>query len=470
MAKENKTSRQLEEAQLTLSEALGRIVEWGIYLWLFLLPWQIRYFIKIATLNGSYWEAGTFTLYLSEVLLLILLLLRVLQWLLEEEKSKKNTFSSNFFTSLPYALAGLSLFAASSLLWSVNPSLTLYYAVKIIAAYLAFCLLISSRISLSRAFSVLIAAGVVQGYLAVQQFTDQLVAGSKWLGMATQDARNLGVSVVDTGIRRWLRAYGSFPHPNILGGFLVVTLVLAIRQYLQTQLVRQKQDSRQLKWYGLAILVAVVFLAGGIALSFSRAAWLAAILVWISFLVWVLKQKKIWLMSNWLKLFTIFVVTVGIWATTYPEPFFTRITGKSKLEAKSIEERAQSLSEASEIVADNWWTGTGLGSYTFILSQRSPNLPAWSYQPVHNTYLLILAELGVFGLLFLLWAIVALLSGRLSVTIFTLTVSVLFLLLFDHWWWTISFGWYLFFTLLAFVWLDKNKELLKKVINGKIKK
>ncbi len=462
MAKENKTSRQLKRAQLTLSEALGRMVEWGIYLWLFLLPWQIRYFIKIATLNDNYWEAGTFTVYLSEVLLLILLLLKVLQWLLAEEKSKKNALSSNFFTSLPYALAGFSLFAAFSLLWSVNPSLTLYYAVKIIAAYLAFCLLINSRISLSRAFSVLIAAGVIQGYLAVQQFTNQLVVGSKWLGMATQDARNLGVSVVDTGIRRWLRAYGSFPHPNILGGFLVITLVLAIRQYLQTQVARQKQDSKQLKWYGLAVLVAVIFLAAGIALSFSRAAWLVALLVWISFLVWVLRQKKIWLMSNWLKLFTIFAVTVGIWAATYPEPFFTRITGKSKLEARSIEERARSLSEASEIVADNWWTGTGLGSYTLVLSQRFPNLPAWSYQPAHNTYLLILAELGVFGLLFLLWVIAALLSGRLSITIFTLSISVLFLLLFDHWWWTISFGWYLFFVLLAFVWLDKNKGLLKK--------
>ncbi len=462
MAKENQTSRQLKRTKPTLSEALGGIVEWGIYLWLFLLPWQIRYFIKIATLNGGYWEAGTFTLYLSEVLLLFLLLIRVLQWLLKEEKDRQNAFSSNFFTSLPYALTGFSLFAVSSLLWSVNPSLTLYYAVKAVAAYLAFCLLINSRISLSRVFSVLIAAGVIQGYLAVQQFTDQLVTGSKWLGMATQDARNLGVSVVDTGIRRWLRAYGSFPHPNILGGFLVVTLVLAIRQYLQTQLARQKQGSRQLKWYGLAVLVGVIFLAAGIALSFSRAAWLAAILVWISFLVWVLKQKKIWLMLNWLKLFTIFAVTVGVWTATYPEPFLTRITSKSKLEVKSIEERAQSLSEASEIIADNWWTGSGLGNYTFILHQRSPSLPVWSYQPAHNTYLLIWAELGVFGLLFLLWVIVALLVGRLSVTIFALTVSVLFLLLFDHWWWTIAFGWYLFFTLLAFVWLDKNKGLLKK--------
>jgi len=41
-------------------------------------------------------------------------------------------------------------------------------------------------------------------------------------------ASTLGTYVVETGAGRWLRAYGSFGHPNMLGFFLVLGIISAV--------------------------------------------------------------------------------------------------------------------------------------------------------------------------------------------------------------------------------------------------
>ncbi len=448
-------------SKLNWSELIERAVVVGIYFWIFLLPWQIRYFIKIATLNDTYWEAGTFSLYISEVVLVVVALLKFFAWLLREKRDKASV-SSNFISSLPYAVAGFVLFVAASAFWSISPSLSAYYAVKIVAAWLMFVIIINSSVSLSQIMTVLVAAGIIQGYMAIVQFNAQIVNANKWLGIAGQDARNLGVAVVDTGLRRWLRAYGSLPHPNILGGFLVIALAAAVRQFLQSKIQLRQADSQKIRFYSLSVLVAVMFIGSGLALSFSRAAWLAAILVWIIFLAWVLRQKKVWLMAEWGKIFVIFALSVSVWLIVYPQPFFTRLSGQGKLEQLSWQERAASLSQGKEVIGSNWYSGVGVGAYTYYLYKQDSSQPAWFYQPIHNSYLMILAEIGLWGALFLLWIIYALVAAIGTVTSAALVGGVLLLLALDHWWWTTAFGWYLIFMVLALVWLDRKNKFVQK--------
>ncbi len=451
-------AKQKTLSKLNWSEFIERSVVVGIYFWIFLLPWQIRYFIKIATLNGAYWEAGTFSLYASEVILIAVVLLKFFAWLLQEKKEADNLPRVNFASSLPYALAGFVLFVAASAFWSVLPSLSVYYAIKIIAAWLMFIVIINSKVSLSQIMTVLIAAGIIQGYMAIVQFNAQIINANKWLGIAMQDARNLGVSVVDTGLRRWLRSYGSLPHPNILGGFLVISLVAAIRQFLQSKMQLLQGDSSKVRFYNLATLISLIFIGSGIALSFSRAAWLASILVWIVFLVWVLKQRKMWLMAEWGKIFAAFVLSVLVWTVVYPQPFLTRLTGQGKLEQLSWQERAASLSKGEQVIGSNWYSGVGVGAYTYYLYQQDNSKPAWFYQPIHNSYLMILAEVGIWGVLFLLWVVYAVVLSIGTVTAAALIGAMLLLLVFDHWWWTTAFGWYLIFMILAIIWLDKKNK------------
>ena len=55
---------------------LNKIIEWGVYLFIFLLPWQTRLILKEGDLNG-YWEYGTASVYGTEILLYFLFLLAI---------------------------------------------------------------------------------------------------------------------------------------------------------------------------------------------------------------------------------------------------------------------------------------------------------------------------------------------------------------------------------------------------------
>jgi len=56
---------------------IEKILEGGIYLWVFLLPWQTRLIVSPGTLNGDSWEYGTISLYGLDILLFILIILKI---------------------------------------------------------------------------------------------------------------------------------------------------------------------------------------------------------------------------------------------------------------------------------------------------------------------------------------------------------------------------------------------------------
>ncbi|MBI4215201.1 MAG: hypothetical protein HY602_00560, partial [Parcubacteria group bacterium] len=57
------------------------ILEYGVYLFVFLLPWQARLILREGSLNGGYWEYGTVSLYAVDLLFLALLIVFILlQW------------------------------------------------------------------------------------------------------------------------------------------------------------------------------------------------------------------------------------------------------------------------------------------------------------------------------------------------------------------------------------------------------
>ena len=112
----------------------------------------------------------------------------------------------------------------------------------------------------------LVGAAVLQGMIAIAQFGLQWTPAFKWLGLASQSAWELGPGIVETLGGRWLRSYGSLPHPNILGGFLCAGLLGVI--YLLS-IIRKKG-----RWW---LWLSLVLVAQGLVLSFSRSAWLGLV-------------------------------------------------------------------------------------------------------------------------------------------------------------------------------------------------
>lgn len=157
----------------------------------------------------------------------------------------------------------------------------------------------------------------------------------------------------------------------------------------------------------------------GLYFSFTRAAWLS---IFVAFGVWVIIKLKI--RFSWLALFAIIMGTII--ALNWKDVSYTLSKNKKESKTEVFSERLSSAanisSDASNLERLNrWdcaiamferkpWTGFGPGTYAFEYApfQLSENktIITTNFGNVgnaHSEYLLVLSEMGIFGLLFFLF-------------------------------------------------------------------
>ncbi|MBI5071400.1 O-antigen ligase family protein [Candidatus Falkowbacteria bacterium] len=421
---------------------LEKIIEYGLYLFVFLLPWQTRLILRGGDLNG-YWEYGTISIYATEILLWAIFVLAATWWIVNKIQNPKSKIQiSNEIQNpksksayLLICLFAFLLYSLVSILWSDSRSLALYVWHWLAEAAVLFLILRAVKFDLVKLAWAFVASAIIQAGLGTWQFLSQSTFSSKWLGMALHDPQVPGTFVVETALRRWLRAYGSLPHPNMLAGFLSVAMFLSIWLY-------QKIGYGFKKLFLPAVFAVLSF---GLCATFSKsviASFLLVLILWWIIILARRQSKEIKI--NLLKFTLVFLVIAAIFGATFWEPVQTRIIGAERLEIKSTTERLSYFGEAWQLIKNHPLIGAGLGNYTLAVhNEINPNLQAWDYQPVHNIYLLILAELGIIG--FILWlALIFILIKNLPVIRRPLFIMLLFIGLFDHYFWTLYFGIILF--------------------------
>ena len=299
--------------------------------------------------------------------------------------------------------------------------------------------------------------------LGVYQFLTQSTFANKWLGLAFHSSEILGNSVVETATGRWLRAYGSFPHPNIFAGFLIVAVIFCF--YLYSILFKKYQKN--------VLIILFLILSAGLFFTFSRAGWLAFIIVILLDYYFVRKKSEIRNPSNSAGrqklgfVFLCFCVFVFLSVIYFPL-VKTRFQNSARLEVKSNIERINNLEQSFEIIKNNLWLGTGIGNYTVELQKMCPDQPAYFYQPAHNVYLLVLSEIGIVGFfLIIIILIYYFFSKKLEIRnqkfkiVFLCLGVFLFLFLFDHFWWTLPSGLLIIFLIAGlFFKLDKKINMI----------
>lgn len=442
---------------------LEKIIEYGIYLFIFLLPWQTRLILREGNLNG-YWEYGTISIYATEILLWAIFLLSAIWWAVKKlkvsakggspprehalgvksEKLKVVVKNSHPAGDDPegqkskFVFAFLCLFifwSFVSVFWADSKSLAFYvwhWLAEGLGLFLVLRTVNFDRKKLAWSF---VLAALIQAGLGIWQFLLQSTFSSKWLGMAAHDPSVSGTFVVETALRRWLRAYGSLPHPNILAGFLAVAMFMAFRLYEKI-----KYDYKK-----LFLPVIFTILALGLFATFSKSVIASFLAVFIFLWVMVfLRRQSGDAKINLLKFTLIFLVIAAIFSAIFWEPVRTRIYGAERLEIKSTAERLDYFNQAWQLIKKHPLVGVGLGNYTLAAhNEINQALRSWDYQPVHNIYLLILVELGIVG--FIAWlALIFLLIKKLPVARCPLLVTLLIIGLFDHYLWTLYFGIVLF--------------------------
>ncbi len=306
-------------------------------------------------------------------------------------------------TGPPRTLFFLSLLFWLSLLPSVSGggfSLISFWRWGELALWLGFGVWVAHFISWKKHARVVLFLGlgvVWVSLLALAQFAVQhSILGYWFLGEPELSPSLGGVALGSWGGREVLRAYGTFPHPNVLGGILSVLLVwLAARK----------------RWLafgtGLGAVVvslsktAWVSLLGGLSLFFARLG-LGVILPWSDF---------------------------------------------------SVTRRLELLGSAAAMVGSSPLTGIGLGQFTRALpSFGVPSGLSLFIQPVHNVFALIAAESGILALLAFLTLLFFALRQTFRERRWLLTISLLqiiFLGMLDHYFYTLPQGLFLFSLILG---------------------
>lgn len=424
-------------------KSLRKTIEYLFYLFVFLLPWQTKLILRPAGTNFN-----EISLYASHLLLVGILILFFI-YKLRERKGRE------IISPLWCALIVSEIFILISFFFAADQTLAFYHYVLFVAGVGLFCLMregtevISYKEGKLDKFKVIYSflAGIfLQAVLGIYQFLAQKSFICKYFGLAQHDAYTPGTAVIETFSGRWLRAYGGFDHPNIFGGVLVISLVLAAYLLARKKIIRSKQE------IGESIFLFIFYFVALISLffTFSRAAWLAYGLGSIILLMALIIREDRWIIGRFLALFFFSAVMLFIIAFPYRDLLQTRISSETRLEQKSWNERWSYLFEAKDLIAQQPLFGVGAGNYVSALErQDQARKPIWNYQPVHNVFLLLWAESGIFALIsFAAFLFFLIKKNRRAVFSGAIFAVIIVLFLFDHWLLSLPFGvLFLFFIL-----------------------
>lgn len=334
------------------------------------------------------------TIYMTDILLFALLLV----WFIEliPKILNREFITQNIKKNGIYILVCCSIIVVN-ISTSLSPSLALYVWLKFLEYGLFSVYIVKTKKVFSTFKFSLCIAVLYSSFLAILQFYFQhSIGGLLWfLGERSFSANTPGIAQIpiflDFGILKLdfglvLRAYGTFSHPNVLGGFLAVTLPLlyGITASVENPGLLQDSTLQKMTW----IVFRLTLIAGVLALilTFSRSAWIVGIVGMI--IAFIQKTDVSRSLKSGVRKYTLAALVIGI--------LFSIIVIHNSNE-ETVVIREQLNAAAIRIWTSHIWTGVGLGNFLVALPSVLPAKFIYFLQPVHNIYLLLLSELGIFG-------------------------------------------------------------------------
>lgn len=321
------------------------------------------------------------TIYFTDILIVLTLIF----WWSESLLKRHPVFYLPAWKSVGIGIAAI-IFIFVNIYFSQRPQIAIYKWIKVIEYLCLAWYIVRSRVTIATVFLPISIAVAFSSLLAILQFIFQhSLGGIFWLfGERTLSLDTPGVARFtvclpsEYSCRLVLRPYATFSHPNVLGGFIAMTL-----PYLIYGSLHKKANY-------LSFIIVIVVALTGLFVTFSRSAWFAGLLIGGAayYMVW----KKIIIGSfvnrvirhlGPLLFICFFVITLVL--------FFPSVTDESVVIRQELQQASIVIWQRSPI------TGVGLGNFLVTLpnvfSVRAGNF----LQPVHNIYMLWLAETGLMG-------------------------------------------------------------------------
>ena len=336
-------------------------------------------------------------------------------------------FSFNLPLLLIFVLTSLSVF------WSRDWRVSLYASLHF---WFLFVFILSLRnwneawMIAAFGFCLVLGIEILTGFMGfASQSTGFLEPlQMEWPGTLDPSVRGASVVQLSNGVR-FLRAYGTLPHPNLLGGIVLVSLFGTSSLFLTSK----KANYPILILHSLGIILLVI--------TFSRSAWLGG----LAGLVFLILKSRYFDRKRLFLFLTASILTILL--TLYPlrELVLTRVSNAPvATEQLAIFGREWLNQQAVDMFSAQPFTGVGIGA--FIIDLSSYAVEGAIIEPVHNIFLLAMSELGILGLLLVLVLFILIgfniFKARKPQAILasTAVIGLGVISIFDHYLWTLAPG------------------------------
>jgi O-antigen ligase len=449
------------------AEAVSRLL---FLLLLFLLPTQLgkHFWPEYSLVSGFRVDYLSPTIYTTDILICLLVLLSLF-------RLRHHSPTRVFTAILPYVLVLFFLFLTILPAESCSAG---GYSLLEVAELLFFgwytSALLASPALLALSTRVIAITVLGESVLALLQVSARGSLGGMlyWVGERTITALTPGAATTVLGGEVVLRPYATFPHPNVLAGFLLLglTWILLRPQDFSTRPARSAAAAagQMRRLSPIAFLRVGSLLLGSLGLfsTLSRIPILLWGVVLFGYGCFQLRQRLQTRRSLPLsrKPWSLTAILLGVLALGFLLlPLLTLMAERfagSSLNEESFLVRWDLTQIAWQLIRAHPLLGVGLGN--FLLNSaplRAPETPLFlAVQPVHNLFLLILAETGVLGLFLWCWFLIR--SFRAAFISTRIVLGLLLLLgLFDHYFLTLQQGQLLLAFFLGLCWTGRARRL-----------
>jgi len=271
---------------------------------------------------------------------------------------------------------------------------------------------------------------VVESLLAITQYIHQSSTGLLYvLGERTFTSSTPGIANANVSGQLILRPYATFPHPNVLAGFLCIALIIIIANV--------SVFSKKAKLF-LTSAIGIGSIA--LLLTLSRSAIIVFCLLGIILLLLRLKRIK--------NLLVIFIIILSSFIIIlFTTPLMSRFVIRSNDESVVVREQLTNASLA--MIKTHPLVGVGLNNFLVALPKYLPMQTVFSIQPVHNIFLLVLSQIGAIGFAFFVSLLFFAIRHALQVfktrpEVVVSLIAILLLGMVDHYFLTLQQGQLLF--------------------------
>ncbi|MBI2103809.1 O-antigen ligase family protein [Candidatus Woesebacteria bacterium] len=338
----------------------------------------------------------------------------------------------------------LALFAILNTLVSKEPTLAAFKWLKVAELVLFAAAISISRFDFKADFLKPLSLSLIMiSLIGILQFMKGGSLGGflYLLGERSFNQSTPGIALSQFSGREYLRPYSVFSHPNSLAGYLVVSSILLL-------------GSKIGNFKGRVLLLTSLVLSGIVLiLAYSIGSFMT--IVALIFLLIVTDKK--WL-SRVLTLLLFASISFSILFIIYSSEMFNFSYFDS-----STAERLWFNRAAGETFVGSPIFGVGLNN--FIATVTKLDIPAflsWKLQPVHNIFLLVLAEAGLIGIMAFFYLLLKAFRHLFEISNLTLEIAFLSVILtgmVDHYWLTLQQNQLLFALLIG---LSFNKFIINQ--------